>query len=107
MRACFLCTLVLLACVCLSFGQHGRIPSLTHAEQQPNPTDNLPSTLPAPTQRLDSTRMQSQAEELSNLAQSIPGEVKAMSKGTLPKDLNEKLKRIEKLCKSLRSDLER
>ena len=33
----------------------------------------------------------------------IPADVEDVNKGTLPKDLNGKLKRIEKLCKQLRS----
>jgi hypothetical protein len=55
--------------------------------------------------RRQSPELQQEAEELAQLAQSIPAEVEQVNHGVLPKDLNNKLKRIEKLSKHLRSDL--
>ena len=43
------------------------------------------------------------ADELATLAQAVPTEVDQTTKGVLPKDLNDKLKRIEKSAKQLRS----
>jgi hypothetical protein len=108
MRTPILCALFLVGCLCLiGSAQHGRIPSLSHAERQPNPADNTPSTLHPPSQRLDLSRMRSEAEELASLAQTIPAALDEVGKGTLPKDLGEKLKRIEKLSRSLRNDVSR
>jgi hypothetical protein len=49
--------------------------------------------------------LQRDANELADLAQSVPGDINSISKGLLPKDLNDKLKRIEKLSKHLRSSV--
>jgi hypothetical protein len=54
---------------------------------------------------VDVGKLKHDADELASLAQSIPNDVDATARGILPKDLNDKLKRIEKLAKHLRSDL--
>jgi hypothetical protein len=63
--------------------------------------------VPPQTQRLrpDPAKMKGDADELALLAQSIPQDVENTAKGILPKDLNAKLKKIEKLAKQLRSQL--
>jgi hypothetical protein len=50
-------------------------------------------------------KLKHDAEELAALAESVPSDVDQTTKGLLPKDLREKLKRIEKLAKQLRSQL--
>jgi len=45
------------------------------------------------------------AEELAALTKSIPADIDAANKGLLPKDMVEKLNRIEKLSKQLRKEL--
>ena len=109
MRAAFLCALFLFTCLCpAGSGQgHHHFPGLAQAAQQPNPADNTPSTLAPPKQHLDVAQMRSEAEELANLAQTIPAALEQVSKGVLPKDLSDKLKRIEKLSKTLRNDVSR
>jgi hypothetical protein len=54
---------------------------------------------------VDPAKLRHDADELAALAQSIPPEVDQTTKGILPKDLSEKLKRIEKLAKQLRNQL--
>jgi len=54
---------------------------------------------------IDPAKLRHDADELAALAQSVPLEVDQTAKGVLPKDLSEKLKRIEKLAKQLRSQL--
>lgn len=49
--------------------------------------------------------LRQEAQELARLAQSIPGEREQVNHGVLPKDFNDKLKRIEKLSKRARNDL--
>ena len=49
--------------------------------------------------------MEREAKELSALATSIPGDVEQLKKGLLPRDAFEKLKRIERLSKQLRSQM--
>ncbi len=59
----------------------------------------------APVRRTDVVQLRSEADELSSLAQSLPSDMKSVSQGVLPKDLLEKLKRMEKLSKRLRGEL--
>jgi len=54
---------------------------------------------------IDLAKLRQDANELANLAQSIPPAVDQTTKGILPKDLDQKLKRIEKLAKQLRSQI--
>jgi hypothetical protein len=54
-------------------------------------------------QSVDPARLKQDADELASLAQSIPPAVDQTTKGILPGDLDQKLKRIEKLAKQLRS----
>jgi len=73
-----------------------------HAEAQSE--RNVP---PPPVQHrtLDLARLKHDADELAALAQSVPQDVNQTTKGVLPKDLSEKLKRIQKLAKQLQSQI--
>jgi hypothetical protein len=67
-------------------------------------------SIPPPAQQPQSTdlaKLRQDANELANLAQSIPPAVDQTTKGILPKDLDQKLKRIEKLAKQLRTQIYR
>ncbi len=68
-----------------------------------------PTEPPARPRRVsaDPAELKRDADELARLAESVPADVESAAKGLLPKDLNEKLKRIEKLAKHLRSALAR
>jgi hypothetical protein len=73
------------------------------AENQPQvPPQYKPRANPA-----DPAELKRKAEELTKLAASIPDDVDRASKGVVVSDLNERLKRIEKLSKQLRRDLSR
>lgn len=52
-------------------------------------------------------QLQSEASQLAALAHDLPSEVSQLAKGTRPKDLDHKLKEIDKLSRRLRSDLRR
>ena len=56
---------------------------------------------------LDMLGLQRDAQELAEVSASIPADVKRVNRGLLPKDLMEKLKRVEKLSKHMRSELTR
>jgi hypothetical protein len=61
---------------------------------------------PPPARRtLDPVKLHAEANELADLARSVPSDVDQVSQGKLPKDFAEKLKRIEKLSKHLRGEL--
>src|SRR5438094_8838712 len=52
-------------------------------------------------QRVDFLELQREARELSDLAHTVPADIDNVGRGLLPKDLVEKLKRIESLSKRL------
>jgi hypothetical protein len=79
-------------------------PGIRAADKQPGPADIPPQTQRA-VRRVDPMLLQAQARELSFLAQTIPDATNQVNNGTLPKDMNEKLKRIEKLSKALRGEI--
>lgn len=55
--------------------------------------------------KVDKAQMEKDARVLSELAQSLPADIDHVNQGILPKDVNEKLKTIEKLAKRLRSEI--
>jgi hypothetical protein len=59
----------------------------------------------SPRRTLDLDKLRRDANELAALAQSIPPDVEQTAKGILPKELSEKLKRIQKLAKQLQSQI--
>lgn len=64
--------------------------------------------IPPPAQQtrsVDSTKLKRDADELAALAASIPSAVDQTTHGLVPNDLMEKLKRIEKLSKRLRNEI--
>jgi hypothetical protein len=54
---------------------------------------------------IDPVKLRAEANELADLAREVPSEVDQVSRGKLPKDFADKLKRIEKLSKHLRGEL--
>ena len=61
---------------------------------------------PPPSKRtFDPVKLHAEANELADLARSVPSDIDQISQGKLPKDFSDKLKRIEKLSKHLRGEL--
>jgi len=90
-----------------SLGQGGRPvpPGIRQADQA---TDQAEKNVPPPLYQhspADFEKLKRDANELARLAQSIPPSVEQTTRGVLPKDLTERLKRIEKLAKQLRSQI--
>lgn len=55
----------------------------------------------------DTVSMEREAKELAALAASIPGDIDQIKRDMLPSNTLDKLKRIEKLSKQLRSQMQR
>jgi hypothetical protein len=90
------CAAVVMTCSLL-LGQ------VSHRKPLPDiPPENVPSVQRP---KIDPAQLRREADELSTLAQSVPADVDKVAKGLHPKELDEKLKRIEKLAKQLRRDL--
>ena len=95
----------ILFCASALFAQRPIPPGVRQADQAETQSQkNIPPPLnqrPA----ADLAKIKQNADELAALAQSVPPDVEQTMKGILPKDLSEKLKRIEKLAKQLRSQI--
>ena len=87
------------------YGQGGRPipPGVREADKQTNAP--LEAPVAAKRKMADPMQLQKEAEELTNLSAGIPGQIALVNHGQIPKDLDEKLKRIEKLAKHLRSEI--
>jgi hypothetical protein len=70
--------------------------SITRDEQQQPP---------ALKPHIDRVQIEREARELSDLAKTLPTDIDHVNRGLLPKDVLDKLKRIEKLAKHLRGEL--
>jgi hypothetical protein len=76
----------------------------------PAPADRsstAPDQPPPPIRRVhaDPLQLQREAKEMLELSQSLQLDIEQVNHGLLPKDTIEKLKRIEKLSKHLRSEV--
>jgi hypothetical protein len=54
---------------------------------------------------VDPAQLKREADELASLAQLIPSDIQNAAAGRIPQDLNQRLKRIEKLSKRLRREV--
>lgn len=82
-------------------------PGIHQAEQAETQSEK---NIPPPEPRhltVDYAKLRRDAEKLASLAQAVPADIDQTSKGMLPKDLAEKLKRIQKLAKQLQSQIGR
>jgi len=88
-----------------------QFPPITTSGPPPRPERRLPIdqpevvTPPSAHRRVDGAQLLREANELAKLANEVPPLVEQANKGLLPKDLNDRLKRIEKLSKQLHRDL--
>src|ERR1700730_5530288 len=65
----------------------------------------VPSAVPRP--RVDPGDLQREAKQILELSQSIQPDIEYLNRGLLRKDTIEKLKRIEKLSKHLRNQIDK
>ncbi|HVI08816.1 MAG TPA: hypothetical protein VND65_11030 [Candidatus Binatia bacterium] len=80
---------------------------------QPTKSGNVPhidtqDPMATPNQakiKTDPAKLAGEAKELADLSQTLPADIDATNHGLLPKDTIEKLKRIQKLAKQLRGEL--
>jgi len=92
-------------CTVTAPAQRPGAPSLSEARQAEAQSQK---DMPPPLYQkatVDPAKLKREATELASLADSVPPAIDAATRGVLPKDLTDKLKRIEKLAKQLRSQL--
>ena len=78
--------------------RHGDVPNL-------HPVEGIPSTAQTKS-KVDPVQLQREAHELLDLSQSLQADIESVSQGLHPKDTIDKLKRIQKLAKHLRGEIE-
>jgi hypothetical protein len=88
-----------------STGGQGRPipPGIREADKQTNKPLDPPLINRTPS--LNPAKLKHEADELAQLSAGLPSDLAHVAHGQLPKDLSEKLKRIEKLAKHLRGEL--
>jgi len=99
------CLSVFILSIATGAGQMPKSPPVVQPPARPS-APPFPVEVTGRTQvPLNAAKLQGQAEQLANLAKSIPGDVEKAAKGQLVQDLGERLKRIEKLSRELRREL--
>jgi len=98
-------TLIPFLLLATAFAQHGSNwptppPPADRSVNVQGPAASSPTRVAA-----DPVQLQREAKELLELSQSLQPDVASVSHGLLPKDTLDKLKRIEKLAKHLRGEL--
>lgn len=85
----------------------GGLASAQRAHRNPTPQDRnaSPDRQLAPGLAVDPAQLRKEADELAQLASTVPADVAKAVHGILDKDLQDRLKKIEKLSKRLRSEL--
>lgn len=101
--AWYLVVLLLVLCAATSAQSRNNWPHPPAPADKSTTTSQTPSTAVGP--RVDSVQLQREAKELLELSQSLQPDMESVNHGLLPKDIIEKLKRIEKLSKHLRGEL--
>lgn len=80
-----------------------------HGHRNPTPsTDTAPAQMPRPpaaSSAADPAQMKRDAVLLAALAQTIPDQIDQVNAGKLPRDLQDDLRKIEKLAHRLRSEI--
>jgi hypothetical protein len=71
--------------------------------REPKPVLQLPD--PPKPAKIDTAKLQRNAQELAELAASVQPDIDQVRRGILPKEVVDKLKRIEKLSKHMRQEL--
>lgn len=96
-----------LGLLCAAQNPHPLPAGMRHAQelQAQNESDFPPANPKRPGVKM--AELRGEADQLAELASSIPVRVDHAGKGLLDKDLIQNLKRIEKLSKHLRSQLDR
>lgn len=99
--------LIMLLVVSVALAQKAIPPGVRQADKAEAQTEK---NVPPPSEQaksLNTANLKRDADQLASLAQSIPADIENVQRGTLPKDLVEKLRQIQRLAKRLRSEITR
>ena len=85
------------------FSQRAKPPGIVTADKQSNQPIEPPMKMGS--RKLNVEQAKQEADELKKLADGVPAQIEQGTKNQYPKDLNDNLKRIERLAKHLRSEV--
>jgi phage terminase small subunit len=94
----WLCMLVV-----LPLSQHAKPTGIRTGDQQAN--QPLEPPMQPHSRKIDVEQVKKEADELKKLADGVPAQIEQVAKNQYPKELNENLKRIERLAKHLRTEV--
>jgi hypothetical protein len=98
--------LALLFCTLLCLGPQGTQVRESAGKQEVEKHQMvLERPAPPQAQKLDPAKLREEADELAKLARLVPQDMGQITQGKMPKDAIDRLKRIEKISKHLRSEL--
>jgi hypothetical protein len=106
MRSLVLYVSLLILGVCLAGGQGGHPipPGVKGGDKIAN--QPLPPPIPTGTRTAKPADLKSEAAQMQALANSVADQVDQLNQGMMSKDLAENLKKLEKLAKHLRSEIQ-
>jgi hypothetical protein len=84
-------------------GGRAKPPGIATADTMAN--QPLEAPLESRSHQINFDQVNAETQELRRLADGLPLQIDQVTKGQIPKDLGENLKRIEKLAKHLRSEI--
>lgn len=108
MRKPLLVSILFAICVMFSAPKdHGQGRPIPPGVREADKASNAPIEPPARFERKATgpAILKQQADELAQISTEIPADIGRFAQGQLPKDLGNKLKRIEKLAKQLRTEI--
>ena len=85
--------------------QHPIPPGIRQADQSTNSGANVDAPRGQGAKSIDPAKLRADAAELQSLTATVLEQVDQVSKGTMPKDVSDNLKKLEKLAKHLRSEI--
>jgi hypothetical protein len=94
--------------VCIVVAALGPFSGAQRGHKEPTTVFTDENHLPAATYaRPDPKLMLQQANDIKQLSEALPPDIENLNKGMISKDLAERLKKIEKLAKKLREEVQR
>ena len=100
---CVLLAALLLPCSVNSQSGRSRPPGIATADTMAN--QPLEAPIKTGPRQINIDQVNSETQELRRLADGLPAQMDQVTKGQLPKDLGDDLKRIERLAKHLHGEI--
>lgn len=105
MRSIVAALLLLVSVVCLARAQRAIPPGLRDGDRAVRNGEQVEPPIENRSRKIDPDALRAEAAQLQLLANSLPPQVDQVAKGMFPKDISDNLKKIEKLAKHLRSEI--